>query len=199
MNIRKKYYHWDDVERAAQSIVMQMYKDEWRPDYIVGLTRGGLPLAVLISHMTSIRMETLKVKLRDLDDDEDGCESNCWMAEDAFGYVSSESRNDDHIHDHRLRKAIRELNDDVVVNTNNRKKILIVDDINDTGATFQWIQKDWKAGCLPDSHDWNSVWNNNVRFAVMTENLSSNFELVKYHWDEVNKAEENVWLVYPYE
>ncbi len=165
MNTPKKYYTWSDTDRAAQSIIMQMYKDEWRPDYIVGLTRGGLPLAVLISHMASIRMETLKVKLRDLDDNEDGCESNCWMAEDAY----------------------------------EGKNILIVDDINDTGATFDWITKDWPAGCLPNDPKWNNVFGKNVRFAAMTENLSSNFELVKYHWDEVNKAEEDVWLVYPYE
>jgi len=165
MNTPKKYYNWGDVERAAQSIIMQMYKDEWRPDYIVGLTRGGLPLAVLISHMASIRMETLKVKLRDLDDNEDGCESNCWMAEDAY----------------------------------EGKNILIVDDINDTGATFDWITRDWPAGCFPQDTKWDNVFGNNVRFAAMTENLSSNFELVKYHWDEVNKAEEDVWLVYPYE
>ena len=165
MDTPKKYYNWGDVERAAQSIIMQMYKDEWRPDYIVGLTRGGLPLAVLISHMASIRMETLKVKLRDLDDNEDGCESNCWMAEDAY----------------------------------EGKNILIVDDINDTGATFDWITRDWPAGCLPQDPKWDNVFGKNVRFAAMTENLSSNFELVKYHWDEVNKAEEDVWLVYPYE
>lgn len=165
MNTTKKYYNWQDVERAAQSIIMQMYKDEWRPDYIVGLTRGGLPLAVLISHMASVRMETLKVKLRDLNDNEDGCESNCWMAEDAF----------------------------------EGKNILIVDDINDTGATFDWITRDWPAGCLPNDPKWDNVFGNNVRFATMTENLSSNFELVKYHWDEVNKAEDDVWLVYPYE
>ena len=169
MDTPKKYYNWGDVERAAQSIIMQMYKDEWRPDYIVGLTRGGLPLAVLISHMASIRMETLKVKLRDLDDNEDGCESNCWMAEDAFGY-NKEPMN-----------------------------ILIVDDINDTGATFDWITRDWPASCLPQDPKWDNVFGKNVRFAAMTENLSSNFELVKYHWDEVNKAEEDVWLVYPYE
>ena len=165
MDTPKKYYNWGDVERAAQSIIMQMYKDEWRPDYIVGLTRGGLPLAVLISHMASIRMETLKVKLRDLDDNEDGCESNCWMAEDAY----------------------------------EGKNILIVDDINDTGATFDWITRDWPAGCFPQDTKWDNVFGKNVRFAAMTENLSSNFELVKYHWDEVNKAEEDVWLVYPYE
>lgn len=79
------------------------------------------------------------------------------------------------------------------------KNILIVDDINDTGATFDWITRDWPAGCLPQDPKWDNVFGKNVRFAAMTENLSSDFELVKYHWDEVNKAEEDVWLVYPYE
>jgi hypothetical protein len=43
------------------------------------------------------------------------------------------------------------------------------------------------------------VWGKNVRFAVLTENLSSNFDGVSYHAAEVNKAEEDVWLVYPWE
>ena len=164
---------------------MQMYKDNWRPDYIVGLTRGGLPLAVLLSHKTGIRMETLKVKLRDLADDEDGCESNCWMSEDAYGYTDNEE------YDPMLSKFKAEMQ--------NRKKILIVDDINDTGATFEWIKQDWQSTCLPDSVAWQTVWGKNVRFAVMTENMSSEFGEVAYHWDEVNKAEKDVWLVYPYE
>ena len=185
MNIPKKYYSWQDVETAAQNIVNQMYADMWRPDYIVGLTRGGLPLAVLISHMTGIRMETLKVKLRDLADNEDGCESNLWMAEDAYGYDATGDY--DPMMNH------------FKCDMDNRKNILIVDDINDTGATFEWIKKDWPSGCLPDSVAWHTVWGNNVRFAVMTENMSSEFGEVAYHWDEVNKAEEDVWLVYPYE
>jgi hypoxanthine phosphoribosyltransferase len=185
MNIPKKFYTWADVETAANSIAMQMYADNWRPDYIVGLTRGGLPLAVILSHKTGIRMETLKVKLRDLVDDEDGCESNCWMSEDAYGYDDTDYYDPAMGHNK--------------TNADKRKKILIVDDINDTGATFNWIRQDWQSSCLPNSQDWEHVWGNNVRFAVMTENLSSNFHDVKYHWDEVNKAEENVWLVYPYE
>ena len=79
------------------------------------------------------------------------------------------------------------------------KNILIVDDINDTGATFNWIKEDWKSSCLPQSPVWDQVWGDNVRFAVLTENLSSEFSNVKYHCDEVNKAEEDVWLVYPWE
>ena len=115
--IKKHYYSWQDVERMCVSIVNQMYADNWRPDYIVGITRGGNVPATIISNMTGIRCEAIKVSLRD---DDSESESNCWMAEDAFGYNAEP------------------------------KKILIVDDINDTGATFNWITKDWQASCLPD-------------------------------------------------
>ncbi len=178
--IKKHYYSWTDIERMCVSIVNQMYADNWRPDYIVGLTRGGNVPATIISNMTGIRCEALKVSLRD---DYAGPESNCWMAEDAFGYVSAENR----------------IND-VVVDTNIRKNILIVDDINDTGATFNWIMKDWQAGCLPHNDKWKSVWNNNVRFATLTDNLASEFtEHCAYTCHEINKADEDVWLVYPWE
>lgn len=181
--MKTKYYSWNDVKEAATSIAMQMYKDEWRPDYIVGITRGGLPLATTLSHLTGCGMETLKVRLRDGVVPED-CETNCWMADDAFGYISESERE---IYKSRW-------------DTKRRKNILIVDDINDTGATFEWIKKDWQSSCLPDEKDsWDSVWGKSVRFAVMTENLSSNFQKVNYFYDEVNKAENNCWLSYPWE
>ena len=63
--MKYKTYTWNDVEKAANSIALQMYKDNWRPDYIVGITRGGLPLSVLLSHMTDIKMYSLDVRLRD--------------------------------------------------------------------------------------------------------------------------------------
>ena len=55
--IKKHYYTWTDVERMCVSIVNQMYTDNWRPDYIVGLTRGGNVPATIISNMTGIRCE----------------------------------------------------------------------------------------------------------------------------------------------
>ena len=165
--IKKHYYSWTDIERMCVSIVNQMYADNWRPDYIVGLTRGGNVPATIISNMTGIRCEALKVSLRD---DDSESESNCWMAEDAFGY-NKEPMN-----------------------------ILIVDDINDTGATFNWIMKDWQAGCMPNDNKWQSTWNNNVRFATLTDNLASEFtEHCAYTCHEINKSEEDVWLVYPWE
>jgi len=178
--IKKHYYSWQDVERACLNIALQMYNDNWRPDYIVGITRGGNVPATIISNMLNIRCEALKVSLRD---DDSQSESNCWMSEDAFGYVPQEERTAEY------------QRSDVY----NKKNILIVDDINDTGATFNWIKQDWQSNCLPDDPNWDTVWGNNVRFATITENLASEFGEVNYSVHEVNKAEEDVWLVYPWE
>ena len=174
--IKKHYYTWQDVERMCVSIVNQMYKDNWRPDYIVGITRGGNVPATIISNMTGISCEALKVSLRD--DNGHGSESNCWMSEDAFGYNDG------------TKATAGPLS----------KKILVVDDINDTGATFNWIMQDWQSTCLPDDPKWNSVWGNNVRFATLTDNMSSEVLVpISYTCHEINKAEEDVWLVYPWE
>ncbi len=175
--IRKHYYSWQDVEAACVHIALQMYKDNWRPEYIVGITRGGNVPATILSNMLDIRCEALKVSLRD--NSEQGSESNLWMAEDAFGYVADDAL--------KVTGGLLE------------KKILIVDDINDTGATFNWIKQDWQSSCLPNDPKWNSIWGGNVRFATITENLSSEFDGVQYYAHEVNKAEEPHWLCYPWE
>ena len=49
--IKKKYYSWKDVENMCGSIVNDMYADLWRPDYIVGITRGGNIPATIISNI----------------------------------------------------------------------------------------------------------------------------------------------------
>jgi hypoxanthine phosphoribosyltransferase len=163
MPIDKKYYEYIHIHDMVANIVSQMYKDNWRPDYVVGLTRGGLIPAVVMSNLYHIPMETLKVSLRDSDTES---ESNLWMSEDAY----------------------------------NGKNILILDDINDTGATLDWIINDWQGSCHPSDAHWSNVWGNNVRFAVLIDNLSSNFSrTVDYSAKEINKAEKDVWIVYPWE
>jgi xanthine phosphoribosyltransferase len=161
--MKKIYYSWRDVERQTQEILRQIQQDAWRPDYVVGLTRGGLVPANLISQYLSVPMECLKVSLRD---DNNGPESNLWMAEDAF----------------------------------EGKRILIVDDINDSGATLNWIREDWMSGCLPNHPDWNDVWGENVRVATLVDNEASKSELtVGYSAVDLNKAEEDSWIVFPWE
>ena len=157
-----------------------MYTSNYKPDYIVGITRGGNVPATIISNMTGIPCEAIKVSLRD----GGTLESNCAMADDAFGVVAAEDRA---LYKSRFDPGLR-------------KKILIVDDINDTGATFNWIKDDWQSSCFTQEQDvWNVIWGNTVKFAVLTENLASNFHHTNFYAHEVNKAEEDVWLVYPWE
>jgi hypoxanthine phosphoribosyltransferase len=150
------------------SILQQMMQDKWIPDYIVGITRGGLTPAVMLSQYLNVPLNTLKISLRDAD--ENGCESNLWMSEDAFGYDKPPM------------------------------KILVVDDINDTGATINWLMKDWQGSCFPQGDRWKDTWGNNVKFAVIVDNLSSKCDVkMNYVGMEVNKAEEDVWVEFPYE
>ena len=155
----KRYISQKEIETGVLDIVSQMYSDNWRPDYIVGVTRGGLIPAVMMSHYTGIRMETIDVRLRDTFNSP---EHALWMAEDAGA----------------------------------GKRILILDDINDTGETFKWIVKDWEESNPPA--DWVDIWGNNVRFATIIDNAPSKFD-VDYTSIEINKAEDPAWIVFPFE
>lgn len=176
--MKKIYHSWKNVEGICLDLAKQINNSKWQPDYIVGITRGGVIPAVLLSHYLEVPMNSLAVSLRDGGEPE----SNLWMAEDAFGY-------------HRT-----DLPEPAGSNPSLRKNILIVDDINDTGATFNWIIKDWTSGCLPNDPAWTDIWNHNVKFAVLVDNLSSNCErAMDYVGIEINKAEEDCWIVFPWE
>lgn len=158
---------WPTVEDYSLEIIRQISSSRWQPDYVVGITRGGLVPAMLISQWFDCPMHTLSVRLRDGEED---CETNCWMAEDAFGHASEP------------------------------KNILIVDDINDSGATLNWIISDWRSSCLPNDSRWDSVWNNNVRFATLCDKMTSDFIYnVDYTAREISSDDSDVWWVFPWE
>lgn len=181
--MRKELVTWDQVEAQVGDLCQQIANDGWRPDYVVGITRGGNIPATMISHYFDVRCEALKISLRDQDGV--GSETNCWMAEDAFGCVPYEKGEQ---YGSRWDPAFR-------------KNILVVDDINDTGATFNWLMDDWTSSCLPNETDaWNAVWGKTTRFAVLQDNLASDFELkVNYAAQEIDKTYDPVWIDYPWE
>ena len=80
------------------------------------------------------------------------------------------------------------------------KKILIVDDINDTGDTLAWLKQDWNnSGKIFTDGKSEINWEANVRFAVLTENEPSKFGDVDYVSKFINKNEDPQWIVYPWE
>ncbi len=174
--VKKVHYTWKDVEHMIVTLNNLMFADNWRPDYIVGLTRGGLVPATIMSNTTGITCHTLDVRFRDTDDNYVGPESNCWMATDAYG-----------------------MNKDGLTGDHYKKNILIIDDINDSGNTLNWIKDDWKAGCMPDCPTWENIWGTNVRVATLIDNDPSSFEMVDYTAMEINKNEDPVWIVFPWE
>ena len=172
--MNKVYYKDATIKAWVHDIIRAMQQDNWRPDYVVGLTRGGLVPANLISQYLDIPMHTLKINLRD----HAYTESNSWMARDAFGgYLDPENP----------KKFVR-------------KNILIVDDINDSGATLNWIKQDWQTSHNPEVYQmWEQAWNENVRFAVLVHNESSEYKRIDYSCINLNKAEDDCWIVFPWE
>lgn len=157
--MKKIYKTWREIDANCTRLALDILRSDWRPDYIVGLTRGGLTPAVLLSHLLKVPMHTLKVQLRDGEED---TEMNCWMPED------------------------------VVKATN----VLIVDDINDTGETLAWIRDDWEKSVFKgDIAYW---WHKRIKIAVLVNNMAS-AETVDFHIDEINKAEDPCWIVFPWE
>ena len=188
--MKEREYTWEGVQEAINSIAMQMFKDEWRPDYIVGITRGGLVPAVLLSHKTEIPMQTLCVQLKS-EGLEENTESNCWMSEDAFGYEGYKIRN--------YQEDIQaSANEPIEVIPWSGKNILIIDDINRGGDALSWIMQDWQAGCLPQHEHWKNVWHGNVRFASLVDNPNSKVPM-DYCAEEFDMDEEDIWVSFPWE
>jgi len=71
------------------------------------------------------------------------------------------------------------------------KKVLIVDDICDSGSTLRELMDSWSLSCEPQKID----WYNTFRIAVIDYKLESKFK-VNY---KINTIPDNTWVVYPYE
>jgi hypoxanthine phosphoribosyltransferase len=176
--MQKRKVSWKEFQGLVAKICRDISLDTWRPDYVVGITRGGLLPAVMISQYFGIPCETLKVCLRDGNGDH-ATESNLWMAEDAFGHAVY----------------------DPMCSGSGKQNILIVDDINDSGATINWILRDWPLGCFPNDERWiDEVWNQNVKFATVFDNLASKADVkMDFVGEEIDKSENPVWIEFPFE
>lgn len=145
---------YQQVSSLTLDICRSVERSGWIPRRVVGISRGGLLPAVLVSQWFDIPMVPLNVSLRDSHE----CESNTWLAEDAVEGI----------------------------------KTLVVDDINDTGATFAWIQADWQKSVI-QKIDWNTV-----KFASVVENTASKI-VSSYSGLQINKVNDPQWIKFPWE
>lgn len=138
----------DEVETLARLLEA----DVWRPDFLVGIGRGGLVPAAYLSHRTGIQMLSV--------DHSSG--------EVGFG-------------DELLDKLAHKISDGL--------NMLIVDDINDSGGTIQYLRAAIEAKTAkPDG----------LRVAVLIHNVRSKAK-AEYHGSEIDRDQDKRWYVFPWE
>ena len=145
---KKAFYSWQDVEEMTQDVLRQLHVNQKTYDAVVGLTRGGLTPAVLVSQYLDIPCHAVKISLRD----------------------------------HTGTDDIVGLRQDLGINDG--KSVLVIDDINDTGATLGHLQECWGR--------------DTVDYAVLINNEAS-AATVDYSALDINKMENDVWQVFPWE
>ena len=63
---------WNDLDRLVQQLIIQMSREKYKPDFIVGISRGGLVPAIMLSHHFDVPMVPLVWSTRDfIKQDED--------------------------------------------------------------------------------------------------------------------------------
>ena len=135
-----------------EALALQVEADAWRPDFLVGIGRGGLVPAAYLSHRTGIQMLSV--------DHSSG--------EIGFG---------------------DELLDKLAAKIRAGSRILIVDDINDSGGTIRYLRTAIKAKSADAA---------GLRVAVLVHNVRSKAK-AEYRGSEIDRDSDKRWYVFPWE
>ena len=146
MCIRDRWYTWDQMRNDCHVLVRDIVLDDFDPEVIVGLSRGGLTPGVMLSHWFKKPFKSVKSSLRDFPEWED--------------YLPRPTD----------------------------KRVLIVDDICDSGETFHKMR----------SYLTKKAKGVDVKFATLWWNNECNFEPT-YYVREIAKDSTNTWINFPWE
>lgn len=154
--MEKSYLSYAQIHEITKLMAFKINSSGWMPHVIVGVSRGGMLPATLLSHAWKLPLKAFNLSLRDQSEFEP--DQADWLQE--------------------------------LVHTG--KRVLVVDDINDSGATIQWIKQDWqpRVGSAPFA--------NHVRFAVML-NKSSSMATPDYAAQDICADKLDTWWVFPWE
>lgn len=65
MTIEKRYYTHSDFKQSVKKIESSINNDSWTPQTVIGISRGGLPLGLYLSHCFDIPLVPIMLSLRD--------------------------------------------------------------------------------------------------------------------------------------
>ena len=146
------YLPYEAFLTDLETIARQIDVDSWKPDFLVGVGRGGLVPAAYLSHRTGITMLSV-----------DHSSGDAAFADELLAKLAAKSREG--------------------------SRILIVDDINDSGSTIAYLRDVLTShGCL-EPH---------IRVAVLVNNFSSKAR-VEYVGTNIDRTEDKRWFVFPWE
>lgn len=146
------YIPYERFLEEVEALAVQIEADEWKPDFLVGIGRGGLVPAAYLSHRTGLQMLSVDHSTKDR----------------GFG-------------DELLDKLAAKIRDGA--------RILIVDDINDSGGTIDYLRAAIEAKVeTPDR----------LRVAVLIHNVCSRAR-AEYHGSEIDRSRDKLWYVFPWE
>lgn len=158
MIIKKRFLSHEEVQGQVNNIIRHLQKRQIHPAAIVGITRGGLTPAVMMSHYYNCPLLTLDYSLRD----REGAELNDAATQQVL---------------ERIEPLI------------DRRHVVIVDDINDSGETLAGVKDLFRDMFFSDA---------NIVYATLLEKTTSKFDC-DFYGELLMDEQCNDWIVFPWE
>ena len=158
----KLFIKSEDLLKDSFQLAWKVYKSGFEPNYIVGVWRGGAPIGIAVQEFLSyLGVKSDHVAIR-------------------TSYYSGIDEKKESVQVYGLNYVIRQLESE--------DRLLIVDDVHDTGHSIQQIISDLRSACKKNTPE--------IRVATPyfkpEKNLTDN--VPDYYLHETNK-----WLVFPHE
>lgn len=159
MIVKKRYINDTEAEGLLGNIVRHIQKDGQKVNAVIGIVRGGLTPAVMASHYYDCPLYILDYSLRDRNDAQEFTNHAVEVIRKAYAHAG------------------------------NNGKVLILDDINDSGDTLKAIY-DFITDELFDSHGF--------LYATLLEKCTSRFDC-DYYGEIIMDDRCDEWIVFPWE
>ena len=158
----KLFINSDDLLKDSFQLAWNVYESGFKPDYIIGVWRGGAPIGIAVQEFLSyLGIKSDHVAIR-------------------TSYYAGIDEKKDSVQVYGLNYVIRQLESE--------DKLLIVDDVHDTGHSIQQIINDLKAACKKNTPD--------IRVATPYFKPTKNLTETEPDYF-IHKTDK--WLVFPHE